>query len=153
MNRSLVAVLVGLSIAFAGGRDQAVAAEVARTKLYDVVTEIGMPHLDENLRYATIREQRCLDTGNLARAFPVLNDVSLRDCSLGISTQQTDGAVYTLQCTGGHGTTGSARWQFEGAKVDGVLNVKLGGKNMTFYQRIVGRAIGPCPDIQSDVTP
>ena len=44
------------------------------------------------------------------------------------------------------------RWQFEPGpggsgemRLSGTLNVRLGGKNMTFYQRVTARAAGACP--------
>lgn len=120
------------------------AADAPSARRYELVTEIGMPNLDENLRYATTRQARCLDTGDLARAFSMLGDVSLQDCRLVAVTQRDESATYALQCTGGHGTTGEAQWQFDQTSIAGTLNVRLGGKNMTFYQRITGRAVGAC---------
>ena len=67
---------------------------------YDVVIETGMPHLEENLRYATTRERTCMDRNDLARAFPILQDVSLQDCRLVLVAQRADSASYALQCTG-----------------------------------------------------
>src|SRR5205085_11529523 len=43
---------------------------------------------------------------------------------------------YQLVCAGGHGTTGSAIWSLGERRFRGTLDVKLGGKNMTFFQRI-----------------
>ena len=40
--------------------------------------------------------------------------------------------------------TGDARWQLGPDTIAGTLNVRLGGKNMTFYQRITARAAGVC---------
>ena len=111
---------------------------------YEIVVETGMPHLDENLRYATRREEACLDTRDLSQAFPVLRDVSLQDCRLVKGAEQDGSAVYELQCSGGHGTSGQARWQLEPGRIAGTLNVKLGGKNMTFHQRVTGRLAGAC---------
>jgi hypothetical protein len=49
-------------------------------RLYEVITETGMPHLEENLRYATRIER--MDPSDLATAFWMLRDVSLQDCKL-----------------------------------------------------------------------
>lgn len=145
MNRLVaVACLIALSL---GPRAQAVAADPNTWAQYDLTIEIGMPHLDENLRYATTREMRCLNTRDLTRAFPILSDVSLQDCSLALSEQRPDGAVYNLQCTGGHGTMGNANWKFDGPTIAGTMSVRLGGKNMIFHQRMTGRLIGPCPQM------
>ncbi len=130
------------SVALAdGAAHRAAPTPSSMPRLYDVTTETGMPHLEENLRYAIVRQRRCLDPGDLARAFWMLDDVSLRDCRLQKSSEAKGSAHYELRCEGGHGTTGSADWQIETDQLRGTLDVKLGGKNMTFYQRVVARAV------------
>jgi len=104
--------------------------------MYEVVTETDMPHLEENLRYATRRERHCLDRHDLSTAFWMLGHASLQDCRLVKGSQDAASAIYRLQCDGGHGTTGDARWQFDADRMTGTLRVRLGGKNMTFFQRI-----------------
>lgn len=121
------------------------AVETAPPRLYEIVAETAMPHLEENLRYATTREQRCLDESELWSAFPVLHHAALKDCRLGEEDRQQDTLSYTLICNGGHGTTGRATWQLGRTQNTGTLTVKLGGKNMTFYQRVTARALGECP--------
>jgi hypothetical protein len=96
-----------------------------------------MPNLEESLRYAVRREVRCLDPQELSAAFWMLDHVSLQDCRLVKAMQTRDSARYELVCTGGHGTSGAARWKIEPRQLSGTLDVKLGGKNMTFYQRVV----------------
>jgi len=111
---------------------------------YEVVTETDMPHLEENLRYATRREALCLDRHDLSDAFWMLRHVSLQDCRLVKTAEDSVSAIYRLQCDGGHGTIGDARWQFDADRMTGTLRVRLGGKNMIFYQRITAtRASAP----------
>jgi hypothetical protein len=121
------------------------ASQTVQTRLYEISTETGMPHLEENLRYAVRREQRCLDVQDLSEAFWMLKHESLQDCRLDKTEQSDDAASYRLLCTGGHGTSGNASWELGAERISGTLNVRLGGKNMTFYQRITGRPIGACP--------
>jgi hypothetical protein len=99
--------------------------------LYDLKIETSMPHLDENLRYATRYERTCVNPDDLSRQFPMLGDVSLRDCRLVDHASHDDAIIYTLQCSGGHGTTGRAVWHLDDRQIAGTLDVKLGGKNMT----------------------
>jgi len=113
--------------------------------LYEVITETGMPHLEENLRYATTRENRCLTGEDLATAFPVLKSVSLADCKLRQESRHDEAVSYLLVCDGGHGTTGRANWRVGERLMVGTLNVKLGGKNMTFFQRVTAKPLGQCP--------
>lgn len=121
------------------------ASDSMRPRLYEVTTETGMPHLEENLRYSITHEKRCLGPKDFARAFPVLEHPSLRGCHLEPAAQSGESAEYRLACEGNHGTTGEAVWQLGERQIVGTLHVKLGGKNMTFYQRIAAIAVGECP--------
>ena len=120
------------------------AAETSPPHLYEIITETAMPHLEENLRYATTREQRCLEEGELWTAFPMLQYSALKDCRLEQESREEDAVSYSLVCEGGHGTTGRATWQLRATQSVGTLSVKLGGKNMTFYQRVTATAHGEC---------
>ena len=123
-------------------------AETVSPQLYEIIVETEMPHLEENLRYATTREQRCLEQDQLWTAFPILHYAALQDCRLDQESRQQDAVSYALACTGGHGTTGHATWRLGLTQSTGTLNVKLGGKNMTFYQRVTARMLGACSPIR-----
>ena len=136
----LAVCVLTLGLAAASG-----ASDAPTRRMYRMSTHTGMPNLDENLRYAVVTEQRCLDPNDLSAAFWMLDDVSLRDCKLAKLSQAPSRASYALQCSGGHGTSGDALWEFTPQLLTGVMNVRLGGKNMTFYQRITARQVGDCP--------
>ena len=140
----LNSILAGLGLAGAVACDVR-AADPRTSLLYEMITETGMPHLEENLRYAVRKETRCMSPRELSTAFWMLRDVSLHDCALVKATEEADSALYSLKCTGGHGTTGTAIWQLAPDVIRGTLNVRLGGKNMTFYQRITAKHVGDCP--------
>ncbi|MGH8751231.1 MAG: hypothetical protein ACREUV_05960, partial [Burkholderiales bacterium] len=89
---------------------EARAAETMPSGLYEVTTEIAMPHLEENLRYTTTREKRCLSHQELSTAFPILNHESLKGCRLDNESRLENTVSYLLVCEGGHGTTGTALW-------------------------------------------
>ncbi len=103
-----------------------------------------MPHLEENLRYATTREEKCLSEDELFVRFPVLHHVALRDCKLDPESRAAQQASFRLDCSGGHGTTGGAVWRLGEHQLRGRLDVKLGGKNMTFYQTVTALPLGAC---------
>lgn len=113
-------------------------------RLYEVATETGLPHLEENLRYATTRSKVCLGRPQLATAFPILHHEALKGCKLDHERSAGSSLTMLLSCDGGSKTTGAAEWQVDELGIRGTLDVKLGGKNMTFYQRISGRPIGAC---------
>jgi hypothetical protein len=112
---------------------------------YAITTETGMPHLEENLRYTVQQDRRCLVNQPLAALFPILDHPALRGCRLQDETKQDDTVSYNLVCEGTHGTTGQALWHLDEHRLSGTLNIKLGGKNMTFYQRITAVPLGSCP--------
>ena len=113
--------------------------------LYRLTIETGMPHLEDNLRYATVAATRCLTQSDLATVFPILTHPALQDCALRMESESDDSLTYVLACTGSHGTTGTAHWERSAHQMRGTLNVRLGGKNMTFYQRITAIEAGKCP--------
>src|ERR1700736_5818881 len=66
------------------------AAETLPARLYEVTTETGMPHLEENLRYTTKTEKLCLAHQSLAAAFPILEHPALKGCRLQDEIRQAD---------------------------------------------------------------
>ncbi|HZF26404.1 MAG TPA: hypothetical protein VEZ88_09100 [Steroidobacteraceae bacterium] len=129
----------------------AAASSALPPRFYEVTTVTAMPHLEENLRYATTHAKRCLAYADLATAstFPVLSHAALKGCRLGEENRQADSVSYALICEGGHGTTGSAVWRIGEQQMTGTLSVKLGGKNFTFYQRVTARVLGACAAVAS----
>ena len=119
-------------------------SEVLPPRLYQITTETGMPHLDENLRYATTREKLCLNHQELSSFFPILHHKAFTGCKLDHEYRSGETVSYVLTCEEAHGMNGAARWQLSGAEIDGTLEVKLGGKNMTFYQRVTAKSLGEC---------
>jgi hypothetical protein len=107
-----------------------------------------MPHLEENLRYSITHEKRCLAQADLRTAFPILEHPALKGCRLDHETQARDRISYVLTCEGAHATTGAAVWELGEHQITGTLQVKLGGKNMTFHQRVVARRVGECRQTQ-----
>jgi hypothetical protein len=118
--------------------------DAARPHLYELTTETGMPHLEENLRYANTTRRQCLALSELTTAFPILGHPALEGCKLESELRQPQTLSYQLVCAGGHGTTGTAIWHLGEHRIRGTLDVKLGGKNMTFYQRITAIPLGEC---------
>ncbi len=74
--------LVILSTCLISTRPSPRASETMPAHLYEVTTETGMPHLEENLRYTTTREKACLAHQALAAAFPILEHPALHGCGL-----------------------------------------------------------------------
>lgn len=130
-------VLIALSASTASGP----------ARLYDITVETGMPHLEENLRYAIERSKQCLTRNDLASAFPILQHSSLAGCKLREQSSTEDTIVYALVCGNSAKTTGTATWHIGEHAIRGTLDIKLGGKNMTFYQRLTATVIGECSSV------
>jgi hypothetical protein len=119
-------------------------SDAARPQLYELTTETSMPHLEENLRYANTTRRQCLALSQLTTAFPILGHPALQGCKLANERREPQSLSYQLVCAGGHGTTGAAVWHLDEHRLRGTLDVKLGGKNMTFFQRITAIPLGKC---------
>jgi len=116
---------------------------------YDVTAQMYMPHLEEMRRIVT-HEQYCLRDGDPSGLFPVMYQPALRGCRLDHGEQTPRVFEYVLVCETALGATGHARFKHDRGRVIGTIDVKMGGKNMTFSQRIEARASGDC---DGEVTP
>jgi hypothetical protein len=115
--------------------------------VYDLTTQTVLPHLEEALRYATTRARRCLRDPDATSIFPLLEHPAFSGCRLVRGTEARDGRSYTLRCSNPEAASGSAVLQVDaGGRVRAVLEVKMGGKNMTLSQRLHGPRVGPCAE-------
>ncbi|MGE0858017.1 MAG: DUF3617 domain-containing protein [Gammaproteobacteria bacterium] len=111
---------------------------------YQLAVQLLMPNLEE-MREITVRDERCLSAGEASGLFPVMRQPALHGCRLVEPRRGADGIDYVLQCQSARVATGSARVTVEsdGALL-GQLQVKMGGKNMTFSQHSIARRTGDC---------
>ena len=103
-----------------------------------------MPHLEENLRYATVREVRCVRSGEFASLFTIMRHKSMTGCVLRDADDSGESVRYRLACEQPDVASGSAWLRPRPAGIDGALQVKMGGKNMTFEQRVRAARRGDC---------
>ena len=115
---------------------------------YALTVETVMPNLEENLRYATIHENRCLDGGAADALFPLLGHQSFAGCHLEDGVMDGDQRRYSLRCQNPAAATGTARVTITPVVLRGVLEIRMGGKNMTLSQRVAGTRLGDCPAVQ-----
>jgi hypothetical protein len=118
--------------------------ETVRPGTYDITAQTVMPHLEENLRYATTRERRCLRSQDLPSVFPILRHQSFEGCELGDASRHGDTIRYLLVCKNPQVATGTARLDAGPGRITGLLEIKMGGKNMTFSQRVEAARQGEC---------
>ena len=120
------------------------ANEAVDPGIYEITAETLMPHLEDNLHYAIRRERRCLRGEDLPSIFPILRHESLKGCKLGGESRRGDAIRYLLACEHPEVATGTARLDADSSRIKGLLEVKMGGKNMTFSQRIEATRLGDC---------
>lgn len=120
------------------------AVEAVEPGSYVIIARTVMPHLEENLRYATTRELRCLRSGEPSSMFPILRHPSLAGCTLGNPSRRGSTVRYVLACASPQVATGSARLDEAPRRITGTLEIKMGGKNMSFAQRIEALRQGEC---------
>jgi hypothetical protein len=112
--------------------------------LYEVTAETLLPHLEENLRYATTRTRQCLGTQDAAALFPLLGHVAFAGCALVQESPSAAEARFSLRCKNPQAATGAAEFALESGGFHAVLQVKMGGKNMTLSQRLSAPRLGAC---------
>lgn len=134
------ALLVALSLAAVGASAAAPSAPVP-PGLYALTTETLLPHLEEALRYATVQSTRCLAGDAAGSFFPLLQHQALAGCVLTASGRPD---TFELTCRNPEAATGLATFEHDPSGLRATLELKMGGKNMTLSQRVVGTRLGDC---------
>jgi len=117
---------------------------------YTLAAQTLMPHLDE-MRWIVRREERCYDGSDaLPTLFPVMRQPALTGCNLGSGARDGERLRYVLVCASERVATGSAEILPTAKGVVGTLEVRMGGKNMTFSQRVEATRHGDCGPTPSD---
>jgi len=111
---------------------------------YDLTIQTVLPNLEEPLRYATIRAHQCLREPDATGIFPLLRHQAFAGCRLVPDADVGDDVRFTLVCKNPEAATGSAAFEVGATYVSAVLELKMGGKNMTLSQRLYGPRVGPC---------
>ena len=119
----------------AAGTSVAGSNVLVRPGLYSLTTQTVLPHLEESLRYATVKTSRCLAEDSADSYFPLLQHQAFEGCSL-VPAEQPD--TFMLICQNPEAATGVATFENSAAGMRAVLYLKMGGKNMTLSQRVVG---------------
>ena len=111
---------------------------------YEVTAETVLPHLEEALRYATTHTRECLREPDAIRLFPLLLQPAFAGCHLVPAASAGDNLRFVLRCANPEAATGSAVFNVSHHKFSAVLELKMGGKNMTLSQKLTGTRVGSC---------
>ncbi|MGR8948856.1 MAG: hypothetical protein ACU84Q_12470 [Gammaproteobacteria bacterium] len=109
---------------------------------YEIKSTTVMPHLEE-MRRNVKTEVVCVTKTNVVSLFPVLRYAAFEGCSAKHIASELP-AKYKLVCPGPNGAIGSITLKLNGPKIKGVLESKMGGKNMTFSQFVEASRVGDC---------
>jgi len=110
---------------------------------YALESRVTMPHLEEMRRQVDV-QTRCLGDDDLRGFFPVMHQPALNGCEFGYPEATADGMRYVLVCQSARVATGTAALRTRGETYVGELQIKMGGKNMTFAQRVEARRLADC---------
>jgi hypothetical protein len=113
---------------------------------YDLTTQTVLPHLEEALRYTTTQTRQCLRAPDATEMFPLLKQQAFAGCRLVTNSEFADRLHFTLGCANRAAASGSAVFEVDGSHISAVLEIKMGGKNMTLSQRLSGPRVGPCSE-------
>jgi hypothetical protein len=75
---------------------------------YELTVETLLPHLEENLRYATTHQRHCLGTQEATTLFPILRHQAFGGCVLSGGDVVEDRLEYSLECSNQEAATGVA---------------------------------------------
>jgi hypothetical protein len=111
---------------------------------YDLTVETILPHLEEALRYATTHKRECLREPDATRLFPLLLQPAFVGCHLVPVANAGEKLHFVLRCANPEAATGSAVFSVSNYKLSALLELKMGGKNMTLSQKLTGTRVGTC---------
>ena len=134
----ITAVCVAFTLATAAG-----ARGVYQAGRYQIESQMLLPHLEE-MRRISEHQSLCVDGADALGFFPVALQPALRGCALVADPDAAAEMDYVLICKSVNGASGHARLAVNGATVKGVLEAKMGGKNMTFSQHVTAHHEGAC---------
>jgi len=118
-------------------------ATIVPPGLYAVKSQMVMPHMEE-MRRIVKEGKRCVVEGPAA-LFPVLDQHALLGCKFDFPKQDGAAMNYLLVCESARVATGQARLEGGAESLVGTMQIKMGGKNMTFSQRVEAQRLGACP--------
>lgn len=111
--------------------------------VYEISAQTVMPNL-EAMRRNTVTHKQCLNGEKLTLLFPVMSQRALTSCDLGYVNRVDDVFRFTLNCADARVATGTAELRMTPDQLVGKLNVKMGGKNMTFSQLVKAKRTADC---------
>ena len=122
------------------------AETVLQPGLYEVTFTLELPNvIATGIGPGTLR--RCVTPDDLrtGNAFGVLGDNPIRACPLKHYDISTDRAQYRIECPGPNTPSATGAFELTATSYRGVINMNMGGKNMTMSERQRGRRVGACP--------
>lgn len=114
--------------------------------LYRIDVALEIPHVDT--RDYGFSETICLGPTSLDRLGP-LGPGPLRSCPRELHGSGSELQV-SVRCEGPNTARASGSYRLTDTGFRGVVNMNMGGKNMTLVERQKAVRLGPCPNTHSD---
>jgi hypothetical protein len=130
--------------AMTGAALAASAAAALDAGQYEVSVRLDLPHVDNAGAVRT--ELICVTAGqDDAHGLKVLSaNNPLGGCAASNIREDGGTLLFDIICPGANAATGAARYTLRTQDFDGVIAMKMGGKNMTMTERQSGRRTGSC---------
>jgi hypothetical protein len=145
MDKGLHLAILGLGMSLSGAADVPRATDDIVPGVYRLTAQTLLPHLEESLRYATTVSETCLGRQSADSLFPLLRHEAFAGCVLVHAAGARDAPrSFDLACRNAQAATGRATVEVSGESLVAVLQVKMGGKNMTLSQRVHGPWLRRC---------
>jgi hypothetical protein len=112
--------------------------------LYQIEVRIALPNVQDVA--APMVFTRCISVPDVqsGRAFALLSDNPLKACDL-VDYRVTDArAMYRIACPGPNKGSAVGMFELAPSAYRGVIDMNMGGKNMTMSETQVGRRTGDC---------
>jgi hypothetical protein len=111
---------------------------------YEVSVGLELPHVEDT---GVVKVTRiCVtESDNGTHGLVVLSDNNpLGRCPASNVREGGGTLIFDIICPGGNAAVGSARYTLRARDFDGVITMKMGGKNMTMIERQSGHRAGSC---------
>lgn len=131
---------LALTCALAVATASAVRGETLTPGSYEVVVQLDLPFVETTNTRKT--ERICLASET---ALAVLSDNNpLGKCPSSNMARQGSDLTFDIKCEGTNAAQGHARYTLTAETFDGLIEMKMGGKNMTMSETQHGHRVGEC---------
>lgn len=128
----------------AGASGFATAAAALEGGEYEVSVRLDLPHVEDTGAAKTTRICVTASDGGTHGLQALSDNNPLSRCPAAGVHESGGTLTFDIVCPGGNAAVGSAIYALRAGDFDGVIAMKMGGKNMTMTERQSGHRTGAC---------